>query len=246
MTPAARRPTLALLPGLLCDRTVWAAQVEALRERFEIVVPDWGLLDSLPAMAERLLAEVHAPSFSLAGHSMGGRVALEVVRRAPGRVERLALFDTGYKPLAPGAEGELERAGRLALLQVAQRQGMRAMAGQWARGMVHPRQLGTPLFEAVLRMIGRRTPEVFEAQIHALLARPDATALLGRIACPTAVAVGREDAWSRLPQHQAMHEAIAGSALHVIDDCGHMSPMEQPAAVTAVLRGWLGRASSPC
>ena len=236
---APDRPTLALLPGLLCDRTVWAAQAEALRERFEVVVPDWGELDSLPAMAGRLLVEVAAPTFSLAGHSMGGRVALEVMRRAPGRVERLALLDTGYKPLAPGGEGELERAGRMALLEVAHRQGMRAMAAQWARGMVHPRRLGTPLFEAIVQMIGRSTPDVFEAQIHALLARPDSTALLRDIACPTVVLVGRDDAWSRLPQHQAMHEAIAGSVLHVIDDCGHMSPMEQPAAVTAVLRGWL-------
>jgi len=237
---AAHRPTLVLLPGLLCDCTVWAAQAEALRERVEVVIPDWGLIDSLPAMAEHLLAQVRTPTFALAGHSMGGRVALEVMRRAPQRVERLALLDTGYKPLASGSEGELERAGRMALLEVAQRQGMRAMAVQWARGMVHPRRLATPLFDAVVQMIGRSTPDVFEAQIHALLNRPDSTALLRAIACPTAVIVGRDDAWSRLPQHQAMHEAIAGSALHVIDDCGHMSTMEQPGAVTALLGRWLG------
>src|SRR5262245_30933036 len=91
-------------------------------------------------MAERILAAA-PPRFALAGHSMGGRVALEVMARAPQRVTRLALLDTGYEALAPGEAGEKERAGRHRLLDIAQRDGMLPMARDWARGMVHPDRL---------------------------------------------------------------------------------------------------------
>ena len=111
--------TLVLLPGLLCDAAVWAPQVAALSGRIECHVPHYGELDSLGAMAEHVLVTAPAQRFALAGHSMGGRVAFEVWRRAPERVERLALLDTSYHPLADGEAGETERRGRHALLETA-------------------------------------------------------------------------------------------------------------------------------
>jgi pimeloyl-ACP methyl ester carboxylesterase len=152
----------------------------------------------------------------------------------------LALLDTSYHPLPDGAEGERERSGRYALLDIARRHGLRAMAREWAQGMVHPNQLGTPLFEAVLDMFERSTVEVFAAQIEALLARRDATALLATIDVPTLVLCGRDDGWSPPSRHEFMHRHIAGSTLAVIAQCGHMSTMEAPAAVNAALADWLG------
>jgi pimeloyl-ACP methyl ester carboxylesterase len=156
-------------------------------------------------------------------------------------VERLALLDTGTHPLPAGEAGAKERAGRMALLEIARTQGMRAMGRHWARGMVHPSQLDTPLFESILDMIERSNPEQFAAQINALLTRPDAAHLLPTIQCPTLLLCGRDDAWSPPPQHEAMHKAIAGATLTIVERCGHMCTMEQPQALNDALVAWLVR-----
>ncbi|MCC7463485.1 MAG: alpha/beta hydrolase [Gammaproteobacteria bacterium] len=233
------RPTLVLVPGLLCDAAVWERQGADFAGRGGIVIADHGDLDSLAAMAARVLDS--APGqLAIAGHSMGGRVAFEVLRQAPERIAGLALLDTACSPLASGAGGEQERHGRLALLALARRAGMRAMAREWVRGMVHPVRLGdAPLIERILAMFERRTPDIFAAQIHALLARPDASGLLDAIRCPTLVLCGAQDAWA-LPQgHRVMAAAIAGSTLAEIPGCGHMAPMEKSAEVSAALSAWL-------
>ena len=231
--------TLVLLPGLVCDAAVWSAQTRALSPRLHCHVPDYGLRDSLTAMAQHVLDTAPSQGFALAGHSMGGRVALEVMRLAPQRVQRLALLDTGTHPLAPGEAGTRERAGRMALLELAENQGMRAMAAQWAKPMVHPSRHGTPLFEAVLDMLARSSAEQYAAQINALLNRPDAGPLLAGIRCPTLVLTGREDLWSPPEQHERMAAAVPGAQLCIVAQCGHMSMMEQPLAVNAALERWL-------
>ncbi|NML18828.1 alpha/beta fold hydrolase [Azohydromonas caseinilytica] len=232
------RPCVVLLPGLLCDAAVWREQCQALAFA-DCVVPSYGELASITAMARSVLEAAPAQRFSLAGHSMGGRVALEVVRLAPERVERLALLDTGMDPLAQGGAGEQERAKRMALLQVARAKGMRAMGREWARGMVHPSRLDTPLFEEILDMIERQTPAIFEAQINALLGRPDARPVLRALSCPTLLACGRQDAWSPLSRHEEMQALVPGSRLVAIEDSGHMSTMEQPEAVSRALLDWM-------
>ena len=236
--------TLVLLPGLLCDEAVWAHQ-RAVLPADECIVPSFGAIDSIGAMAEQVLASVAASRFSLVGHALGGRVALELLRRAPQRVERLALLDTGIDPIAPGADGEHERAARLGLLAMARREGMRAMGRHWARGMVHPSRLDSPVFEQILDMIERRTPNIFAAQINALLARPDAREVLRGLRCDTLLLCGREDAWSPLARHEQMQAMQPGSRLAVIEHCGHMSTMEQPEAVSDVLATWLLRPLLP-
>lgn len=237
---------LVLLPGLLCDEAVWAEQRTALATRADTFVPDYSNQDSIHGMARLVLDTAPYPAFSLAGHSMGGRVALEVVRLAPDRVRRLALLDTGYEPLAGGPDGQAERDARMKLLAVAHEQGMRAMGSTvWAPGMVHPAQLDTPLFEAILDMLERRTPEQFAAQITALLGRPDAAPVLRKLACPTALICGRQDLWSPLERHEAMLKLVPPrlGSLHVVEDCGHMSTMEQPQSVSAILARWLDAAA---
>lgn len=163
------------------------------------------------------------------------------MRLAPECVERLALLDTGTHTVAAGEAGEKERAGRMALLALARSRGMRALGEQWARGMVHPDRLDTPVFESILDMLERSNPEQFAAQITALLNRPDAAPLLPAIQCPTLVLCGADDAWSPPPQHQAMHAAMTSSRLCLVDRCGHMSTMERPAEVSAAMADWLAR-----
>ncbi|MBO9514757.1 MAG: alpha/beta hydrolase [Variovorax sp.] len=232
------RSCVVLLPGLLCDEAVWPHQRAALAPA-DCFIPSYGLANDIGEMARGVLASVPAQRFSLAGHSMGGRVALEIVRLAPERVERLALLDTGIEPIAAGDAGTLERDKRMALLRIAREQGMRAMGEQWARGMVHPRRLETPVFAEILDMIERRTPEVFEAQIQALLGRPDATPVLAALRCPTLILCGRQDAWSPFERHERMHRMCPGSALVAIEESGHMSTMEQPEAVSRALLDWM-------
>jgi pimeloyl-ACP methyl ester carboxylesterase len=231
---------LVLVPGLLCDSAVWEQQAGALSALATIQIADHGTLDSLGKMAEAIL-ECAPARFALAGHSMGGRVAFEVLRRAPDRVIAVALMDTAYAPLNPGRDGQAEASGRYALLHIARIQGMRAMAAEWVKKMVHPDRLqDAPLVDSILAMMARKTPDIFAAQIKALLERPDATPLLANIRCPALVLCGRQDAWSTLPRHEEMAERIPNSRLVVIEDCGHMSTMERPAEVTNALRDWLG------
>ncbi|MCC8397665.1 alpha/beta hydrolase [Paraburkholderia sp. MMS20-SJTR3] len=230
---------IVLLPGLLCDKAVWADQLSALGEYGECHVPDYGLRDSIGAMADHVLASVPAARLLVAGHSMGGRVALEVMRRAPQRVAGLALLDTGYEARATGAAGDAERAKRLALLELARAEGMRAMGEQWAPGMMHPDRLGSDLYRSILDMIERSTPDKFAAQIDALLNRPDASALLAEIRCPAMLVCGSEDRWSPLARHQEMHAQMPGSRLRAIEHSGHMATMERPAEVTTVLVEWV-------
>lgn len=233
------KPTLLLLPGLLCDAAVWEGQCADLAGVADCRVPMYRTLDTIEAMAEHVLATAPSATFAMAGHSMGGRVALEVIRRAPERVLRLALLDTGFQALAAGDVGHKERAGRYQLLSRARAEGMRAMGEQWARGMVRPERIGDPVFEAILQMIARNTPDMFESQIRALLARPDATALLPLIRCPVLLLCGRDDLWSPLVRHEEMQSAISGSRLEVIEMSGHMTTMEQPRAVSRALAEWL-------
>jgi pimeloyl-ACP methyl ester carboxylesterase len=233
---------VVFVPGLLCDEAVWKPQLKALKGLARTQVADHGELDSLSGMAEAILAKA-PPTFAVVGHSMGGRVALEVVRRALSRVTGLALLDTGYTPIAAGEAGEKEAAGRHELLELARQSGMRAVGERWLRiPMVHEARLeDRKLVESILQMIERRTPAQFAAQIRALLARPDAAALLPMISCPSLVLCGQEDAWSPLSAHRVMAQLIAHSTLVAVPQCGHMSTMERPAEVNAALLSWLER-----
>ena len=230
---------LLLLPGLMCDAAAWAPVLPYVEPDADCHVTDYSDARDLVAMAERVLDEAPA-TFALAGHSMGGRVALEIVRRAPERVERLALLDTGIRARPAGATGDDEKAKRLALLAMARERGVRAMAEAWVQPMVHPDRLSDrALVEAILDMFERHSADHFAGQIEALLNRPDATALLPAIACPALVLCGREDGWSTPAQHGEMAALIPGARLAIIDRCGHMAPMECPRDVGTALAAWL-------
>ena len=227
---------LYLLPGLLCDETIWSRQIGDLkRPDLDIRVADFSDQDSIVAMAQHVLAKAPA-HFALAGHSMGARVAIEVVRAAPDRVERLALLDTGVHPQRSG-----EAESRAALVTLARTEGMAALAAKWLPPMVHPERVGDrALMEALGAMVERKSVAIFERQVRALLGRPDAAPVLKDIRCPVLIGVGRQDAWSPLAQHEAMAAAIPQAKLVVFEASGHMAPMEAPSAVTSALAAWLG------
>lgn len=226
---------------MICDQGVWQQQIDSLTDIADCWCADYESLDSLPAMAEALLRT--APErFSIAGHSMGGRVALEIYRLAPVRVARIALLNTGYLALAAGSAGEEETRKRGDLVTIARTEGMHAMLRQWLPPMIDSRRVNdTGLVNAIIQMMARKTPDIFAAQQRALLARPDASPVLGQIRCPALLLTGREDGWSGPAQHAAMAERISGSRLVIVPDCGHMSTMEQPVEVSAALRNWLRR-----
>jgi pimeloyl-ACP methyl ester carboxylesterase len=235
------KPALLLLPGFLCDETVWREQIAAFGEEFDCSIAGYAMLDSLPAMAAHVLKT--APSaFALAGHSMGGRVALEVFRLAPERVTRIALFDTGCEGLPAGEPAKAEIQARRRLLDIARNRGMRAMSYEWIPPMIHPdRWQDAELIEEIVRMMERSTPDRFEAQMNALLSRPRTIDLLARISCPALILTGQDDGWSPPERHREMAVAIPGATLSIVPECGHMSTMERPADVNRAMRAWLAR-----
>jgi pimeloyl-ACP methyl ester carboxylesterase len=236
-----RHESLLLLPGLICDQAVWQHQIDALSDDAVCTCTDYGSLDSIPAMAEAVLRT--APErFSIAGHSMGGRVALQVYRLAPQRVLRIALFNTGFSARPSGEAGEEEARKRGELVALAQSQGMRAMLREWLPPMIDSRRINDAvLVNSIMEMMSRKTPDIFAAQVRALLARPDSSAVLGQIRCPALLLTGREDGWSTAAQHAAMAAKIAGSEIVIVPDCGHMSTLERPTEVSAAFLGWLAR-----
>ena len=231
------RETVILVPGLLCDVDVWACQIAALSPRYEVIVPDLTRHDSLEGMAAHIL-EGAPERFSIIGHSMGGRVTLEVFRLAPARVARIGLLDTGVHPAPPE---ELPK--RQAMLDISAGQGMTALADAWLPPMVRPGLLeADPAMRATLyAMIERMTPAIHRQQITALVNRPDAAPLLSQIACPALVGVGELDQWSPPDQHVPIAQAMADATMVVFEGAGHMAPMEAPDAINAAIAEWMER-----
>lgn len=230
---------LFLLCGLLCDETIWADIPSRLAPVANAHVMSFAGFSSIAGMAERVLAAA-PPRFALAGHSMGGRVALEVWRQAPERVTALALLNTGVHPTR-----ESEYDSRGLLVRLARRQGMAALADEWL-----PPMMGAPpdrvaeVMPALKAMVRRFTAESFAGQINALLQRPDARQVLPSITVPTLLLSGTNDTWSSLSQHADMQRSVPGSTLVEIAGAGHMSPIERPDAVARALKGWLAAVPS--
>lgn len=229
----AERTPLLLLPGLLCDARLWRDVVDGVSDLAAPQVADLTRDDSLGAMAERALADA-PPRFALAGLSMGGYVAFEILRRQPQRVTRLALLDTSAAPDPP--ERAAQRRAGLALLA---RGRFAGVTRQMLPRLVHPRHVDGPVGEAVRAMAERVGAEAYRRQQAAILARPDSRPLLASIAVPTRVVVGADDGMTPPAESHALQRGIAGATLATIPDCGHLPPMEAPEATCRSLREWL-------
>jgi pimeloyl-ACP methyl ester carboxylesterase len=232
---ADKKSPLILLPGLLCSAALWRPQIEALDDIAAPVVADLRHDDSLAGMAARVLAG--APErFALAGLSMGGYLAQEIMRTAPERVTRLALLDTSARADDPSRTAERE-----ALLDEARGGGFEGVIAKLLPHLIHPDRLsGDPaLCEAVLSMAREIGPDAFLRQMAAIMGRPDSRPGLPDIACPTLVLCGAQDARTPPAAHEEIASLIPGAKLVMVPDCGHLSTMERPEAVNAALRDWL-------
>lgn len=233
------KPFLLLLPGMLCDEAFWRAQIEAFSDDYVVRVPSYGGADTIEEMAELVLAG--APeSFALAGHSMGGRVALEICRRASHRVSRLGLFCTDYRDHQSDTARDEEAASRRWLVTMALDHGTRSLGQAWFLKLIAARQAqNTELVSALEEMAARHTVEQLAAEIHAGLTRPSHVDVLSTIKCPTLICAAKEDQLRPIAGHVEMADRIAGARLVVIGESGHMIAMEQPAAVSAAMHDWL-------
>lgn len=230
----AQKTPLVLLPGLLCDAALWRGQVDGLADVAECSVADLTRDDSLAAMARRVL-QAAPPKFALAGLSMGGYCAFEMMRQAPQRVTRLALLDTSARADTPE---QISR--RRGLIELAEKGEFKGVTPRLLPLFIHPDRLNDKaLTGAVTAMAERVGRDAFLRQQKAIIGRVDSRASLANIKCPTLVLCGREDQLTPLALHEEMVPLIAGVRLDVIDHCGHLSTMERPEAVTAELRQWL-------
>jgi pimeloyl-ACP methyl ester carboxylesterase len=230
------KPLLLLLPGLMCDAAVWRAQIAAFEADYDVRVPDFHGLDSFDGMSAAVLALTEGRSFALAGHSMGGRVAMLVASLVPDRVRRLALLDTAAHLPALTEVGK-----RLGLVATGEAEGIEAVIESWLPPMIAPgRRDDRVLWDEIAAMIRRAGIATLRGQQNALLNRGDGFAQLDTIRLPTAFIVGELDAWSPPEQHFEMQAHVPYSTVTVIPGCGHMAPMEAPEAVNRALADWLG------
>ena len=230
-----QRERLLLLPGLLCDPILWTHQSEHLADLADITIADLTSQESMADMAAEAIAAMPDGPFALAGLSMGGYVAQEVMQQAGDRVTRLALLDTSSRP-----DSEEQTRRRKGLISLAKTGKFKGVTPKLLPLLIHPdRMEDDALTGAIMEMSGNVGRDAFLRQQIAILNRPDSRPDLAKIPCPTLILCGRQDALTTLEMHEEMAAGVTGSKLVVVEDSGHMSTMEQPHAVTAVMRYWL-------
>ena len=227
---------LVLLPGLLNTRRLWEAQIAGLAGVADVAVPELWHHDSIGAMAEAAL-QLAPQRFALGGFSMGGYVAFEILRRVPERVTHLALLDTQATPDTPQAT-----ARRRGFIEQSRLGRFHGVQPSLLPQIVHRSRLQDPsVIGPIIEMAAEVGADGFCRSQTAMIARPDSRPILVEIKQPTLVLVGRQDVATPLARAQEMAADIGRSRLVVLEECGHMSPLEKPAEVTAALRRWLSQ-----
>jgi pimeloyl-ACP methyl ester carboxylesterase len=230
-----KKTPLVLIPGLLCDAQLWQAQLEDLGDAADIWIADHTRSDTMASVARNILADAPFSRFALAGLSMGGYIALEILRQAPQRVAKLALLDT-----AASAEQPEQTQKRLGFISLAERGKFPGITEALLPFLIHPKRIGEPALTNIIRSMARNIgKESFVRQQRAIMSRADSLPLLASINCPTLVLCGRQDALTPLAKHEEIAAGIEGAQLEIIEDCGHLSTLEKPAQVNAALRRWL-------
>jgi pimeloyl-ACP methyl ester carboxylesterase len=225
---------ILLVPGLGGSARIFAPIVPALWRFGPVTVANHIRDNNIGAIARRILAEA-PPRFALAGHSMGGYIALEIMRQAPQRVARLALINTQARPDTP--EATARRRGQIAAIEAG---GYSAGIGAMYPGLVHPSRRD----DAALRQLVYETaddvgPDAFVRQLIAVMARPDSRPTLAWIKCPTLILTGDEDNTIPNSLSKEMADGIHGAKLVIIPYCGHLPSLEQPKATANALAEWL-------
>lgn len=231
---ASTREPIVLIPGLGCSALLYAPQIPALWPHAAVQVANHTHGETMDSIASAILADA-PPRFALAGLSMGGYLALAIMRLAPERVTRLALLDTAAVADTPEVT---ER--RLVAIALAERGDAAALLrNNWPLA-VHDNRVGDDALKAIYAAMNAEVGLAgYIRQQRAIMARPDSRPGLGAITCPTLVLVGDGDKLTPPDRADEMHAAIAGSRLVIVPDCGHLSTLERPEAVNAALRDWL-------
>ncbi len=225
---------LILLPGLLCDDALWRHQTENLKDLVDVQVMNLTADNSISAMAERVLAAAPA-TFALAGLSLGGYTAQEIMRQAPERVERLALVNTNAR-----ADTEEQRKTRLDLIKLADIGTFKGVTDRLLPNLVHPSRLEDPTVADVVKEMAERVgQQAFKRQQEAIMGRKDGRPDLEAIRIPTLILAGRQDLLCPPKVQDEMAARMPQAKMVLIEDCGHLSPLERPYATTALFRYWL-------
>ncbi len=228
------RPTLVLLPGLLNTRAVFEPLIAELGDVADVVVPELYHCESIEDMAQAALG-LAPERFALGGFSMGGYVAFEMLRQAPQRVERLALIDTQASPDPPEST-----ARRRAFIDQSRIGRFHGVTSTLMPSLIHPSRLDDrSVTQPIVEMAQVIGADGFAREQRAIMARPDSRPLLVDINVPTVVISGRQDRTVPLARAEEMAADIAQSQLVVLEQCGHMAPLERPAELAAALRRWL-------
>ncbi|AHM05824.1 Hydrolase, alpha/beta hydrolase fold protein family [Roseibacterium elongatum DSM 19469] len=232
---------LVLLPGMMCDRRLFEPQIAAVSPGRSVVVGDLTGADTVQDLATQVLAQAPA-RFALAGLSMGGIVAMEVLRQAPDRVAGLALLDTN--PLAEQPEVKARRGPQMAKVRA-------GLLDQVMREELKPNYLAAggkthaEILDLCMAMARTLGPEVFLRQSVALRDRPDQQATLAAVEVPSLILCGAEDRLCPPDRHRLMHRLIPAATLVMVARAGHLPTLEQPAPVTAAMADWLGQVDLP-
>jgi pimeloyl-ACP methyl ester carboxylesterase len=225
---------VVLVPGLSCSARLYAEQIPALWRFGPVTVADHARDDTIAAIGRRILAAA-PPRFALAGLSMGGYIAFEIMRQAPERVAKLALLDTGARPETPQ-----QTEARLPRIEMVKAGRFAEMEDALFRLLVHRDRHGDAALKGIVHAMGEETgPQVFLRQTQAIMGRADSRPTLAAVACPTLVLVGDGDELTPPALAQEIASGIRGAKLVVIPDSGHLSTLERPQAVNRALVEWM-------
>ncbi len=226
---------IILVPGLGCSARLYRDQIQALWPLGPVTVADHRRDDNMDGIASRILASA-PPRFALAGLSMGGFIALAIMRQAPERVARLALLDTNARADTPERTEERER-----FIALAQRGRFADVNAALTPRYLHPKRQQDESFKTIIRDMAEDVGvEGFVRQQRAIMGRPDSRPMLGAIRCPTLVLVGDSDAATPPALSEEIANGISGAELVIVKECGHLSTLECPAEVNAAMIKWLG------
>ena len=233
---------LLLIPGLLCSPRLFAPQVAALSDAADVVVPDWrraplSIWDSWESASRWIVDQMPPGKFALAGLSLGGMLAVEIMQIAAERVTKLALLDTGMR-----SQNETERAIRRARIRLADEGHFELVLGLQLSRFIPPYRLpDKKLVDEVMTMCGEIGVDIYKRQEELAAVRADRRPDLPKIKCPTIVVCGRDDTATPLFLSEEMAKAIPAAALVVIEQCGHLITMEKPEETNLILSTWLKR-----
>jgi pimeloyl-ACP methyl ester carboxylesterase len=233
-------PSVLILPGLLEDADAFHALMVGLGDVAAVRVADMTHADTIAALAADALRQAPEGPLHLIGHSMGGYVALEIMRQAPQRVAKLALLNTNARP-----DSDESTANRRRLMALAQRDFQGVIEALLPRLMTPAHANDPALVGIVSSMALAVGKETFIRQQNAIIARVDSRPGLKAIRVPTLVIAGREDQIMPLELLEELARGIPGAKLAIIEDCGHIAPMEQPRAVIRLVREWLTGRDAP-